>query len=673
MTEEYNKNLIDYFTNKLTSTSPTTDEKYEEIIDTNRSEWTSYMPQGWDNMRVEGVVKTKSGNLVAYGGYVKNNITTGFVILADRNMKPFKYIDSFDNGTKLRYIQCMIQGDDDFFYAIDDTEMSYENSNIYNTEKRFIMLNNFSISLQDDYKVQLRKSYIFGADYQDFYCYQMFKEPKYSHFVFCGDHAAVSNVPATRTKTIELKVNVGDSNEWKHWEVGTGGNNNYPALTSFVSFDENSNAKILVFSMLRTGYTANLFVKDYTDDNFTNNVVHTFSYQISNEFETHQDSIFLDENNVYFTIDTQNLSGTQGGQPYAFERYVGLHHYNIATSQFNTIYEDYYGAYPEVIYKSKIQVYQNQGYLYIAYYKNIDTANYLSDYYYQRYMGSWKPILIGTGKNFVRTQRALYVDNDYNIVKVYVYPCNLRGATWYFPVIKEIFNSNQYNGESYVNTNFASPLYANLYSNGSLVFSRNLYNVSKQDNMTTSSVEVPNTYLNGITISKNNLISKTNFKMVEDTTQWTKNIYEIVDVNFLNIINIIDEDTNKEYKLGAIKVNTSITDGGSTNYNNTRCNKYRINYADGTTNIQYITWDNINNLNKQTYFTISVNKEIKNIDIISNDLKTIYLTINGNFEVGKDYTIYQKVRIGEKPTLQELQYNGENVLYNNEQVKVYTQ
>ena len=673
MTEDYNKNLIDYFTNKLTFTSPTTSERYEEIKEVPRSEWTSYMPNLWDNMRVEGVIKTKAGNLVAYGGYVKDNITTGFIILTDRNMKPFKYIDSFDSGTKLRYIQCMIQGDDDFFYAIDDTEMSYQNTNIYNTEKRFIMLNNFSVPIGDDYKVQLRKSYIFGADYQDFYCYQMFKEPKYSHYVFCGDHATIPTSTAIRTKTIELKVNVGDSNEWKHWEVGTGGNENYPALSSFVSFDENSNVKISVFSMLRTGYTANLFVKGYTDDNFTNNVVHTFSYQISNEFETHQDTIFLDENNVYFTIDTQNLSGTQGGQPYAFQRYVGLHHYNIATSQFETIYEDYYGAYPEVIYKSKIQVYQNQGYLYIAYYKNIDSGNNTADYYYQRYTGTWNPIQIGTTKNFLRTQRALYVDNDYNMVQIYVYPCNLRAPTWYYPLIKEIFNPNQYNGESYVNSDFASPLYANLYSNGSLVFSRNLYNISKQNNMTTSSVEVPNTYLNGITIGKNNLISKTNFKIVEDTKNWTKNIYEVVDINFLNTINIIDEDTNTEYMLGSIKVNNSITDGGNTNYNNSKCIKYRINYEDNTTLVNTITWSNINDLNKRTYFVINVNKAIKNIELISADESTIYLTINGNFEVGKDYLITQKVRIGEKPTSNDLQYNGENVLYNNEQVKVYTQ
>ena len=188
--------------------------------------------------------------------------------------------------------------------------------------------------------------------------------------------------------------------------------------------------------------------------------------------------------------------------------------------------------------------------------------------------------------------------------------------------------------------------------------------------MTTSSVEVPNNYLNGITIGKNNLISKTNFKIIEDTRSWVKNIYEIVDVNFLNTIEVIDEDTNTEYMLGAIKVNNGITDGNQ--YNNTKCAKYRINYTDNTSEIGTITWQNITDLAKQTNFTIYVEKAIKNIDLISNDESTIYLTINGNFEIDNYYTINQKVRIGDKPEQDNLVYNAENVLYNGEQVKVYT-
>ena len=63
--------------------------------------------------------------------------------------------------------------------------------------------------------------------------------------------------------------------------------------------------------------------------------------------------------------------------------------------------------------------------------------------------------------------------------------------------------------------------------------------------MTMSSVEVPNTYLNDTSITQNDLISETNLELIYDTTNWTKNIYEVVDVNFLNTITVKDEDTGE--------------------------------------------------------------------------------------------------------------------------------
>ena len=65
-------------------------------------------------------------------------------------------------------------------------------------------------------------------------------------------------------------------------------------------------------------------------------------------------------------------------------------------------------------------------------------------------------------------------------------------------------------------------------------------------------------------------------------------------------------------------------------------------------------------------------KPITNIDIISYDENTIYLTINEDFMLGNYYSINQKVRVGEKPTTQQLFYNNEEVLYNNEEIMVYT-
>ena len=212
--------------------------------------------------------------------------------------------------------------------------------------------------------------------------------------------------------------------------------------------------------------------------------------------------------------------------------------------------------------------------------------------------------------------------------------------------IKCLSVQNHYNGTPYVSENSLSPLYSSLYSNGSLIFSRNLYNISKQNNMTMSSVEVPSTYLNDLTITQNDLISETNLEMNNDTTEWTKNIYEVVDVNFLNTISVIDEDTGEEYLDSAIKLNNATTDGGSTNYQNTPCNKYRINYLDGTSSTDDLAWTSIDDTHKETQITFYVDKTILSIDLLSHDTTTIYLHIPVEVEIGKTYSISQKIRIG---------------------------
>jgi hypothetical protein len=127
---------------------------------------------------------------------------------------------------------------------------------------------------------------------------------------------------------------------------------------------------------------------------------------------------------------------------------------------------------------------------------------------------------------------------------------------------------------------------------------------------------------------------------------WTKNQYEVVDLNFLNTINIIDEDTNIRYKSGATRLNQAITEGGSTNYTNTPCNKYRINYVDNTTDIQDLSWSDIDDTHKECKISIYVDKAMLSIDLLSHDESTIYLTIPLEVEIGKYYTIKQKVRIG---------------------------
>lgn len=689
MTEEYKKNLLDYATDDLQNGTPTTEEIFKEMTEVNRSKWTDYIPNSWVNFHLEGILKDKRTNkYVVYGGYRASGSTSvsdkayGIIILLDEELNPYKTIYEYDSGTKLRPILIMNQAEDGTYYMVDDTCYSDGYSTTTDSLPRFVMLNNFV----NEERVILRTSYILPYRQSDdigywFSFYQLEKNPNEAQYVMIvrykwfnkhGSQGGGLLWDLDGVASIELSIPYGESPEWNWIEIAKGKltelkNGYYRA--SYIQFNEDKYmVKALCNSLNGFGnFYLRYFFKDYTSNSYTStNILDISSEETlrSSYYRLEQQEAFINENECYFIESNLEYNTDRAGIIY-------LYHYNVSTNTLTTIYENNYPA-PETSQYNRseaIFLAQNQGKLYLQHIIKKDTDVY--DYYIQRYEGTWNPILIGENKPCVSNQRGFYVNNNYNLLKIFVFPINLRRATWYWLNVKEVYNPTQYNGEPYVSEDSLSPLYSNLYSNGSIIFSRNLYNISKQNNMTMSSVEIPNTYLNDITITQNDLISETNLEMNNDTTEWTKNIYEVVDVNFLNTISVIDEDTGEEYLDSAIKLNNATTDGGSTNYQNTPCNKYRINYGDGTSSINDLSWSSINDYNKQTKITIYVDKAILSIDLISNDETTTYLTINGNFTIGNYYTINQKIRIGDKPLQAELQYNGENILYNNEQVMVY--
>jgi hypothetical protein len=642
MTEEYKKNLIDYATGNLQTTSPTTDEIIKEIIEANRSDWIGYIPTNYSNMHIEGYINPSenTSNIgVLYGGYIDNsNNVYGFIILTDINMKPIKYITSFSSGTSLRYIQHMEQREDGTFCFIDDEYFSYnyETNDIKTSQKRFVMVNNFTVPLNEEYILSLNKTYIFPSNLTNFYCQDIFKDINSSTYVFFGKNSE----DYINFISIDLKINVGVENEWSSQKLIE-----REYIGGFVVFDTDGDYSSTVLLNQPSSLRNYLIIakKQFNSSTYTETNSANFNYYICVDTKNMSNQCtFLNENIVYFVGNNQMR---QVG-PNSYDKYVGLYEYNLSTNTYNTLFEKKVTtSNTNKIYEA-IYISKNYNNLYIEYNNNIDTTNNKANYSIQRWDNEWKPIYIGN-YNFIYNQRALYVGNKFNLLQIIMFPTNTRAATWNLITIKEIYNSNQYNGEPYINENVFIPLYSNLYSNGSLIFSRNLYNISVQNNMTMSSVEIPNTYLNDTTITQNDLISETNEELINNTQQWTKNIYEVVDLNFLNTINVIDEDTGNQYIQSAIKLNNSTVNGGETNYQNTPCNKYRINYADDTTQIQNLNWNSIDDTHKNISLLIYVDKPILSIDLISNDETTIYLTLPLNVEEGKYYVLNQKLRIGE--------------------------
>lgn len=648
MTQDYKKTLLDYITN-LTPGAETTREILQDINEVARSEWLDYLPTRWSNFQFQGILKSKTSDVVIfYGGYVEVNGTyadnsKGIIIITDNMLKPIQTIFQYDSGTDLRPIICMLQEEDGQFVAVDSKSFYYNSTEArivyYNAEKRFIMLNDISIPIDNTYNVKLRRSYILGNDYKNFLCRDIYKNPNSSHYFMAGTKFDTLNeyYNPSYTKIIDLKINVGSANEWATDETGE----KYIYGGSYCYFDNNDNAQWKI--IISPNPFNDLTIRYWYGTNGTasgNSEIATFDYKTYVDATGYNNQcVFVNENLVYFVLTNQRW-GTTGTLE---AKYIGLYSFDFTTNALQELYFKSLGNY-DFCYLEQISLNVVLGKLYIEYITNMDMNNDVGDYYIQRYDGEWSPLLVKETGNY-RSSNYFYVSQDFNLLKMYCYQANPRGLSWNMLDITEIYSAFNYNGEPYENYNSLIGDYGNIYSNNKLVFSRDLYNLSVINNYSVSTLEIPNTYLNGITLSPKDLIGKTNTQLVSDTMGINKNIYEVLFLNFINTINVIDNEENIVDSSGKY-INQNINVGTQTNQENTKCNKVFITWEDNTTKEFPISWTKTDDTHCYTEFTLYIQQNISSLEFMSNDLSTSYISLNTrNMETGKFYTIKQYLKV----------------------------
>ena len=645
MTDETKLQILNYIINGIELTEKDDSEIFLEQNSIDRSKWENYIPSWWNDFRYEGMVAGNelTTNLsVLYGGYLDaNNVAHGIITLIDENFLPVKTIYEYSSGTPLRYIQYMKQAEDGTFYFIDDTAFSFkQRQQVLTSQKRFVMTNNFTLpnNITGDYNIILRKSYIFGDNYKNFYCKNMYKDPNSSHYIFFGMSAdSTSSIYSYRIlKIIGLKTIVGMPNEWNLYY-----NNSSTIFGSAIATfeDENVRFRCVCSSTTHSSRTIDCVSKTYTG-NVSRNSIATFSYHpYVDEDEYKKQSVFLSYDKVYFIQNNQQW-GTAGELE---SKYIGLYKYDFSNSSLHTIYEKYLGEYDyckiEYIYIDRCNTD-----LYIQFNNNIDITNSKADYYFQRLINdTWQPILVSEQQRYIYNRRSIFIKSNFNLLQVYLYGTNPQQTNWYWHLIKEDYNSLNYNGTSYIDYDTLVSKKGQIYSDNKLVFARNLYNKYINNSTTMSTIQIPNNYLNGINLDLKKLISNTNFDICNENNITNKNIYEMVFANYINTISVLDEDTSTLYVDTATYINTNINTGTKTNYDNTKLTKVRINFT--TPQIQNINWVwNVDHY--ETSFTIYTSEIPTSIEFISNDEETTYLTkqLEG-LETNKYYTISQKLRI----------------------------
>lgn len=655
MTNDYKKSLIDYVSGLLAieQQQPTDFDPNEMagvgVDNYTSNEWADVISAlSGKSAVINGILDNENyDNYIMYGGYQEGNSgnSKGFLIYINEYNKPTK-IRVMDNA---KGFQCLkFDEANNRVYGVYGDRANYAVAD--DNDAYFVYYNNLFLTEADTNPPVITYSYKIHTDNSNdyFMARDIIKHPERPFYIiYSTNFSNLSNVKIT-----ELKINVGSSNDLNIWSLS----NDYLGYAFYGKYNnETPNFKIISYDN-GTAKAFKLVEGDGTNLTYTSLTCDTTLEEkqtayVRNEF------VSMNEDVIYFVYNASWEVNATTNKRSTLLKYDGT---TILKTLYKTDAIEYDTGHHDIpmlnIVRDVNTIYcvraisnesENTTEVYVV---NIsehpnpqesdfqDLGTNDSSYIYRFNMYNFRTIL----------------KRNYNIIYFNSYSSYMReGLGLYSNDVNGFTNQSGkirqrvgYTGYPYSYYNVLVPRYANLYYAGvALMFSRNVYNITRFDNTTTASVEVPAKYLNNLQIGREKLFGITGYELVRENRLISKNQYEVLHLNFINTINVLDEDRNIYYKLAGIKVNNGTITGTQESYENTRCIKYRINYADSSTSVGSVMWTSIDSTHKQTSFSIYVDKAIESIDLISNDESTTYITINGTFIIDKNYMIKQKVRV----------------------------
>ena len=627
MTQDYEDNLLDYLVGNVTEQTGTNVPIFNQQTETLNNNIAMNIETALASENAQAVVvlgkiyNEAYAAYLIYGYYVDNSSNYyGYIYLVDNELNEIQMITEFESGTKLFPITALNQDENNNIYGLSDTVGTDPGTT------RVLLLNNiFSSGLTDGtYKCILRNDYIVPYTYS--------QTPYRQNRITKSPDGAVYYIvfsSGSNTKIVKFTINVGSTNDWTVYTITP------KFLARFdIKLDKSEGEEKFLL---------------YGTDSSSPSVY--YEYQIIDGTVTQNNLITLDALASFtysqtFVKDANNI--------FIYACYAG--------EDRGVLYKVIGNALTQIL---EIPFYNDGGGTYLSYINVFEINN--GTFFFEKYRtGTNCDLYIGyiqndntySTYNVGTTESTAWYSGFYDYVDLY-YTTQYNLVNVYVPIYSTVdtttkltfdYNSLNYNGIAYSNINAVSPVKGRLYdSNNKLIFARNLYNKTVNSNTTVSTINIPNTNLNNVTIATQDLIGATNYQLVTNTEDITKNIYENLNINFYTTLTMINEnDPNNPIfnQLGSNRINSSVS--SVLDYNNAKATKLQINYETGTPLIQSIQPGQITYSNgTYTYnLAIYVAKPIYNLQILSNDELTVYQTIEGTFEVGKYYVITQDVRIG---------------------------
>lgn len=617
MTEDFKYKILKWLVGKYETGSGSNTPQFSQT--TNRTnnyetQFNTLFPNGYF---IRGILQGQDinnngvGYSIIYGiYYIDNTYTTmrGFIVILDEDFDIVQSIKSYSSGTQFGVIEIMGVGDDGNFFLIENNSGT----------KRFVLLNNIiaKLSTEENYKVILRQFYNLSGQSTNIETFtQLIKAPSQSKYLIVGNDSS-QHVIAT-----ELTINVGTSNNWVDYTYTA---NMFTIGDAYASWDSQGNLIFKLSGFKITNYV-NLTYGELSANSSQGQTLtlSTYGSEYTNAMQYNVRKINLTQ--AYYTITYIDPNSYD----YA---YMKMFYFNNGTltelKSIHTTAEMNIGIKLFKVGEETFYVYDYSYPINTTWTMNV--GKLINNNFYEKQVGTF---------NSHPYSYLFMVQKQFNLYNYFIQIGNIVYN------IKQIYNSLNYNGLAYQDLNSMVPNSAILKSNGVEIFARNLYNRVVNNNTTISTLNVPNNFINDVEIDNELLYGMTNNLLVNAAGTYTTNIFEELMINFVNAIMIEngnDIDNIIENVLGASRLNDSIS--LTNDYSSAKATKIRINYTDNTSKIQNISWTaGIDYY--QAEILIYVNKEIDNIQIISNDENTVYQTIESTYQLNKFYTIIQKVRI----------------------------
>ena len=571
---------------------------------------------------------------IAYGWYYTTQSHTtqrGFILILDEDFDLLQSITQYSTGTNFGLFKKINVGDDGNFFAIEETSGG---------TLRFVMMNNIIAKLptEQNYKVVLKKAYNLQGQSAEINAFDvLIKAPGQSRYIISGLKYYIDNLVLT-----ELVINVGTSNEWNDYLYTCPVNTQYTIGDIYANWNSSGDLSFKIagtfddygLSIERTKYAE----LTGSSNNVGTMTLTTYSPGFDEDLLMDYPSIAIINNNEAYIMIRIEEKGTTID-------YLEIYHFK--NGNLNQIYKKKTittSLYPNPYSAPNLQKIGNEVFFVSQYITGTSP-----DETYTIEVGQIIDETIYTKTMYQSSSATAYmffvVQKQFNLYNYYVQ------ISSDVQKVSEVYSPSQYNGQPYQALNSMIPNSVELLSYQVPVFARELYNRIINNNTTTSIVNVPNSYVNDINITGENLYGETNSLLVEQNDIFTTNIYEELMINFVNTLLMRNENdlTNIiDNFVGATRVNKSIS--SLKDYDSCKISKYKINYMDGTNVIKVLSSGNVSFQSSKTQYLISFyngeEKQIKNIQLISDDESTTYQTIDlRNLGVNKYYAITQDLKV----------------------------